>query len=120
MTPRYLTTAVLLTLALTGCSTDDSQDTDMHVTSEDIDPWPLTVDAGDLECDRAGGITITVDGARYAVNGISQGEKLDPIWAYDQDIIDAFEEEGMPVAEENRPRIPVGALIEHGRQLCQN
>jgi hypothetical protein len=95
MTPRHLTAAVLLTLALTGCSTDDSQDTDMHVTSDDVDPWPFTVDAGDVQChDVPGAVAVTFehDGTVYAVNGPAKMWADDndwadkaPIWADDEE-----------------------------------
>lgn len=51
--------------------------------------WPLTVEAGVVDCRNEFERIITVDGKTYAVNGIAEGQgypEIDPIWADRTDV----------------------------------
>jgi hypothetical protein len=84
------------------------------ITADNVDPWPLTVPSAELHCDLDGGITVTVEGTTYAVNGLAEAHGhpvLDPVWAYEQST-----EEGDTAEPDSR--VPVNGLINRALILC--
>lgn len=69
--------------------------------------WPLTVEKGELRCDK-GAVTIVVDGKPYALNAKAQnrhlGGALGPLWA--------------PNPKLEGARMSTGELIGQGLKLC--
>ncbi|MFC4048343.1 DUF2511 domain-containing protein [Actinomadura syzygii] len=103
---------VSLVVFLAGCGSGGGSGKTREVSRADYgDRWPLTVPAGTLRCDGAdgvGAVTITVDGATYAVNGTAKSDgryrDLTEIWAADPQV------PGL--------RVPADALTEDGLRLC--
>lgn len=113
---RLSALAVLPILLLSACSASDdggNGDSDKEVSRDDYGAeWPLTVDSGTLECKGSGGVgeaTITVDGTKYALNGIAKGNDayadIRPIWADSPDFagvkqdISVLIEDALPLCE---------------------
>jgi hypothetical protein len=85
--------------------------------SEFGDPWPLTVEAGDLSCEPPGAVFFTVGGVRYSVNGLAKARRfnardIEPIWARDEELIRTTK----GTADFRKS---IGPLIERGRELCR-
>lgn len=84
-----------------------------RVTRADFgEAWPLTVDAGELECVEVTGrvhvLVIHVGGKTYAVNGtaIDRGyQRIDPIWRDNPRIKGA--------------KMDMGPLLKAARELCE-
>ena len=80
--------------------------------------WPLTVDAGVLNCEYFPGnaklqlVTFTADGKTYALNGIARGHAKNRGWS-----------EIRPIWKENASipgtKVDIGPLINRGISLCK-
>lgn len=92
-------------IALTN---DDSSHTKAVTRGDYPATWPLTVDAGTLECIDGGKVTIKIGSIRYALNGTARTdntlEPVDPIWADDPHT------PGL--------KLSIGPLIADGLKLC--
>lgn len=100
-----ITLAPLLFLGACGSDSSGTSDDESNtVRRSDLGKaWPLTVDSGELNCEGSGGVgqaTITVDGTRYALNGLAKSndanEDIQPIWAKDKKL-------GMGAQQGHRP-----------------
>lgn len=80
-----------------------------HLSRDDLGAeWPLTVEEGDLRCDR-GIVTFTADEVTYAVNAAaleaSDYPQIDPIWADDP-------------KDDNHLHMSLSPLLVRGSELC--
>jgi hypothetical protein len=93
-------------LVIQGCGDSlESPSRPGFVSRDDLGKaWPLTVDAGVLNCFDYGDVTFTANGTLYAVSALAPGADIDPIWA-----------DGPRGRRKN-----LGPLIQRGRRLCDN
>jgi hypothetical protein len=88
----------------------------LRVSREEFgERWPLTVDAGELECRQKGAgpagrmVLFHAEGRTYAVNGTaithSGHPRIDPIWRDNPDIPGT--------------KIPITPLLNAGLKLCE-
>ena len=100
---RLLVPALILSLGSAAASAGSRE-----VTRADLgEEWPLTVDAGTLECSRGLIYTFTADGKTWAVNGTAAARgyaDIEPIWAPNPNIPEA--------------KIDIGPLIDLAKSLC--
>lgn len=94
-------------VAARGCQPNGTR---MEVDSECFEEeWPLTVDAGLLECIRGSAVVIHTSEGTFAVNGMAEtweeGEPIDPIWRDNTS--------GM-----GGPKVSMKPLVDAGLDLC--
>lgn len=88
-----------------------------HITRADLDPWPLTIEAGTLQL-RGKSVVFLTDNKVYAVNGTAKADRhfalnqprytpIDEIWA------DAPSPPGLDL----RLKVNIGPLIKAGLAL---
>ena len=97
-----------LAVAVASCA-GDAPEGSAEVTRSDFGTeWPLTVEQGDLRCDR-GVITFTADEVTYAVNAAAleatDHPQIDPIWADDPN-------------DDNGLHMSLSPLLVRGSDLC--
>jgi hypothetical protein len=70
-------------LVIQGCGDSlESPSGPGYVSRDDLGKaWPLTVDAGVLNCLEYGDVTFTANGTLYAVTALAPGDDIDPIRA---------------------------------------
>lgn len=80
--------------------------------------WPLTVDHAELGCTKLSRWA-EVDGVKYALNGIAEGQgyrKIDPVWQVDERMAEMLKEAG---AENDPPiRVSIGDMLEEAGRHC--
>lgn len=101
--------AVPIAIALTACGSSGT-----HWTAQDFEDfgyhWPLTVDAGTLDCSH-GMVTFKPDddGTVYAVNGTAKGSHkyadIAPIWA---------------AGDDGLPKQDISDLVKMGLVICSS
>ncbi len=103
---RTLILLIAATLVLTACgsSTTTISKAEFEAAGKD---WPFTADEAELACDPADGITATIDGVVYAVNGTAKATKK-----Y-KDALDVW------VRTPSGGRVDFRDIINEGLALCQ-
>ena len=99
--------AVLSGLVLVaGCGGSADAESGQEVSGAEVNPWPLTVDKGTLQCHDGGAVTITAGGTEYALNGTAKAKYQDlrPVWKDSPTIPGS--------------KVPVTKLLERGQKLC--
>lgn len=89
--------------------------TSAKVTSAEMaSDWPLTVDTGELACERGTFIKFTAGGKTYAVNGSAKDFSRSKGLGW-RDVREIWRDN----PEIPGTKIPISALIAKGQKLCQ-